>query len=65
MKINSKKLEIAMARTCLSITDFAVTAELPVQTLNRVMRGSGVRPGTAGKIARALGVDVTEILEEE
>ena len=32
-------------------------------TLCRAIGGGDVRPETAGKIARALGVDVTEIIE--
>ena len=40
-----------------------VAAGIPRGTLSRVMRGE-VRPETAGKIAKILGVEVTEIIEQ-
>ena len=49
MKADRKKLELAMARSCI----------------NKVITGHPVRTGTMGRIARALGVDVTEILADE
>ena len=42
-----------------------VAAGIPRGTLLGALRpGKEVRPETAGKIARALGVDVTEIIED-
>ena len=38
-------------------------AGIPKVTLSRIMNGGEARPETIGKIARALGVDVTEIIE--
>lgn len=64
MKANSSALRIAMARACMNTTDLAKAAEMPRPTVNKVVTGCSVRPGTLGKIARALGVDVTEIMEE-
>lgn len=65
MKVNSKKLRLAMARACMNTADLSVKAEMPVQTINGVLRGRNVRPATLGRIAKALGVDVAEIVEEE
>ena len=64
VKTNRKKMELAMARACLNPQDLAKVAEMPVQTVNRVLLGRGVRPATVGKIARALGVDPADIIEE-
>lgn len=64
MKANSSALRIAMARACMNTADLAKAAEMPRPTVNKVVTGRSVRPGTLGKIARALGVDVTEIMEE-
>lgn len=64
MKINRKKLEIAMAGACLNAKDLAIAAELPRPTLNNVITGRNVRPATIGKIAKALNVTVEQILEE-
>lgn len=65
MKTNRKKLEIAMARACMNTEDLQKTAEMPRPSLNNVISGKSARPATIGRIARALGVDVTEIIEDE
>ena len=65
MKVNRSKLELAMARACMSPADLANKAVLPRPTLNNVIVGRSVRPVTIGRIAKALGCDVTEILETD
>ena len=65
MKANRKKLELAMARACMSTGDLVKKSAMPRQTVNNVIRGRDVRPATIGKIARALDVDVADILEVE
>ena len=65
MKADRKKLEIAMANACMNTEDVQKATELPRPTFNNVISGRNVRPGTIGRVAKALGVDVTEILEEE
>ena len=64
MKVNRKKLELAMARACMTSDDLANVAGIPRPTVNNAITGRNVRPSTVGHIARALGVDVTEIIEE-
>ena len=64
VKANREKLVLAMARACMNTEDLAASAEMPRPTVNNVITGRSVRPGTMGRIARALGVDVTDILEE-
>lgn len=64
MRANREKLVVAMAWACMNTEDLAASAEMPRPTVNNVITGRSVRPGTLGKIARALGVDVTEIMEE-
>ena len=61
MKIDRKKYLLARANSCMRIKDL-VAAGIPRDTLYRAER-KNVRPETAGKIAEALGVDVTEIIE--
>ena len=65
MKANREKLRLAMARACMNTADLSTKAEMPVQTVNGVLRGRSIRPATIGRIAKALGVDVAEILEKE
>ena len=50
MKISKSKLNIALVSS---------------QTTLNINKGKPVMPATAGRIAAALGVDVTEIIEEE
>lgn len=64
MKADRKKLEIAMARACMNTVDLQSASGLPRPTLNNVIVGREVRPGTIGRIAKALGVDITEIIEQ-
>ena len=62
MKLNKQKYELARARACKSFKDI-VDAGVNKGTLCRVMNGEDVRPETIGKIAKAIGCDVTEIIE--
>jgi len=65
VKANRRKLEIAMANVCMDTKDLQEATGMPRPTLNCVITGRNVRPGTIGKVAKALGVDVTQILEKE
>lgn len=64
MKANRERLEMAMARACLSTAELAEKSGLRRPTLNGVIVGRNVRPDTLGKVARALNVDPEELLEE-
>lgn len=64
MKINKKKIQTAMARNCMNTVDLQKTTGMPRPTVDNVVSGKNVRPGTVGRIAKALGVDVTEIIEQ-
>ena len=64
MKINKKKIQIARARNCMNTVDLQKTTGMPRPTVDNVVSGKNVRPGTVGRIAKALGVDVTEIIEQ-
>ena len=63
MKLDRKKYELARARACMGQKDL-IAAGIPKGTLCRIIGGAELRPETAGRIAKALGVDVTEIIEE-
>lgn len=63
MKLNRQKYELARARACMSFNDL-VKAGVPKGSLCRIISGAEARPETIGKIAKALGVDVTEIIED-
>lgn len=63
MKLNKDKLLITMARACMNPYDLCSYAGIPYQTYLRALKNT-CKPATAGKIANALGVDVTELLED-
>ena len=62
MKLDRDKYLLARARACMGQKDLEA-AGITTGTLCRAIGGGDVRPETVGKIARALGVDVTEIIE--
>lgn len=63
MRIDRQKYMIARARACMGQKEL-VKAGIPKGTLCRMLK-EDVRPETAGKIAKALGVDVLDIIEVE
>ena len=64
-KVDKRKLEIAMARAQLNRNELSQKAKMPVPTICNVYKRGSCKPATVGKIAEALGVDVTEIIETE
>ena len=64
MKISPEKINLIMARKQLSVNEVCVDGSLPKETFKQVKNGArNPTPKTIGKIAAALGVDVTEIIE--
>lgn len=64
LKISKSKLEIAMARAELNRNALAEKAQMPVPTIRNVLMRGTCKPATVGRIAKALGVDVTDIIED-
>lgn len=67
MKIDIEKLKIAQANSCLSNIELCRNAEIGALTLIEIKNGKRKSPTlkTLGKIAKALNVDVTDLLEKE
>lgn len=65
MKADRNKLELALARACMTPETLTVAADLPRPTVNNVITGRSVRPATLGKVARALNVDPADIIKKE
>lgn len=64
MKINKQKLQVAMANACLSMDDLVALAEVSRVSISKYLSGKRQpKPKTVGKIAKALNVPVTEIIE--
>lgn len=65
MKINKRKLDILQCRAGLTGTQVAQKAGIKPQSYSAVkVRGSCAAP-TVAAIATALGVDVTDIVDED
>lgn len=65
MKLDKKKVFLFMARRRFTQRDLADKVGCARQTLYRLENGGECRPELLGRIAKALGVDVTEIMEDE
>lgn len=63
MKIDFTKLEVAMANACISTSELSRKTNLNYSTLTRIKSGMQSQPATIGKIAKALGVRVEELIE--
>lgn len=64
MKINTARLNLAQARAKMSSKELQKKANISDVTLGRIRNGmQESRPQTVGRIAAALGVDVSEIIE--
>lgn len=64
MKVNKRKLELAMARACMNTADIQKATGMPRPTVNNVVSGKSVRPGTIGCVAKALSTDIVEIIDD-
>ena len=66
MYINKKNLELAMARKCVSIKNLSTLTGISIYSLTKLKNGTQKgRIKTIGLIAKALEVDVTEIIVDE
>ena len=62
MKADREKLQVAMARACMNSADLLNASGLPRPSWGNVLAERSVRPATLGKVEKALGVDVSEIM---
>lgn len=65
MKADKTKFQIALARSCMTVAELTAKSGLPRPTVNNVICGREVRPATIGMIAKALRVDVVDIIDLE
>ena len=65
MVLSKNKIEIILARKKMSRTQMAKTAGVSRNRIYVILKCRNVTPAVVGRIAEALDVDVTEILEEE
>lgn len=63
MKIDGRKLDLALARQCKSLHD--LRTDLSPTTLVKARNGGELTPKTVGRLAQLLGADPAELLKEE
>lgn len=63
MKLEKRNLENEIARRAFSYKQMARLAGITEKTLQAARNGEEIRINTAGKIAAALGVSLSEITE--
>lgn len=66
MRINKNKLALAMLNAGItSIKELATVSGVSINTISRSNNGGTVKLPTLGRIAKALGVDPAELMEQE
>lgn len=67
MLLDYEKIQVEMARKGLTVSEIGKIGSCSRQRVNTIIqkaaKGQHVKPVTAGKLAGALGVDITEILK--
>lgn len=64
LKISQDKVQLRMAKLCMNPYGLCDKAGISYASYRRIMKEGGCKIATLGKIAAALDVDVTEILED-
>ena len=64
LRVDRKKVEIILARKCMTSRELYKKAGITSTSYTKAVSTKNSRVDTIGKIARALGVDVTEILAD-
>ncbi len=64
LKIDAKKLEFSQAKKGINTNQIILKSGLTEKTIQNMKNGKPCRPLSVHKLAKALEVDVTEILKE-
>lgn len=63
MKLSEQKIKLMMARNAYTTSDLAIAYGVSRARMNVILNSREVTTLCAGKLARALGCDVAEIIE--
>ena len=63
MNIKNQKIETILAETGMTKVDLSKLCGISRQNISTIVRRGTCAPKTAGKLARGLGVQVSEIVE--
>ena len=64
MKVKVENINVLMAKNIMNPYELCAKAGVSYQTCRNLFKRGTCKPATAGSIAKALGVDVTEIIEQ-
>lgn len=64
LKIDAKKLELSQAKKGINTNQIILKSGLTEKTIQNMKNGKPCRPLSVHKLAKALEVDITEILKE-
>lgn len=64
LKIDAKKLELSQAKKGINTNQIILKSGLTEKTIQNMKNGKPCRPLSVHKLAKALDVDITEILKE-
>lgn len=64
LKISQDKVQLRMAELCMNPYDLCGKAGISYASYRRIMKVGGCKIATLGKLAQALELKVTEILED-
>lgn len=62
--LNKDKLNVALANKCLNPYEFCKFANIGYSTYKRMAVEQPIKPKTAGKVAKALGCKVEDLLDD-
>ena len=65
MKLSREKIDLYRAAKCFSVKDLAEEYGVSRARMHSILGQRDVTPLVAGRMARALGVEVTEILDRK
>ena len=63
MRLSEQKIDVMMARNVYTVTDLAKAYGVSRARMNMILNSREVTAVCAGKLAKALKCDVTEIIE--
>lgn len=65
MKLSREKVDLQRAKHCMTVEDLATKYGVSRARMNTILNQREVTPMVAGRMSKALGCDVTEIIETE
>lgn len=65
MNLDKRKIEVFLAEIGLNKSEYAKRCNISRQNISTILRRGSCEPITAGKLAKGLGVPVSEIMKSD